>query len=159
MEAATAEEAMPEAPNEEKEQRSHLPAYHACRDPHSHNARAANSTVLASPAVRRRARNPDRPLVVSGSGRGGRIQQSDLDAVLATGAPALRAQIRQEGWYKGNESRRPQKEDSRTDGHIDVIHTSFLVLQEVDVTALEELRQLLNSGRVEGQPKPHIFHS
>ena len=91
MEAAAVEEAMPEAPKpEEKEQEipSPQPTTPAVT-PTATAPRAANSTVLASPAVRRRARESGIDLsMVAGSGRGGRIQQSDLDAVLATGAPA-----------------------------------------------------------------------
>ena len=157
VEAATAEEAMPEAPKpEEKEQEipSPQPTTPAVT-PTATAPRAANSTVLASPAVRRRARESGIDLsMVSGSGRGGRIQQSDLDAVLATGgsSPSAPRSVKRVGTreMKVVGLRRKIAEQM-------VISTSsiphFSYFEEVDVTALEELRQLLNSGRVEGQPK------
>lgn len=157
VEAATAEEAMPEAPKpEEKEQEipSPQPTTPAVT-PTATTPRAANSTVLASPAVRRRARESGIDLsMVSGSGRGGRIQQSDLDAVLATGgsSPSAPRSVKRVGTreMKVVGLRRKIAEQM-------VISTSsiphFSYFEEVDVTALEELRQLLNSGRVEGQPK------
>ena len=157
VEAATAEEAMPEAPKpEEKEQEipSPQPTTPAVT-PTATAPRAANSTVLASPAVRRRARETGIDLsMVVGSGRGGRIQQSDLDAALATGgsSPSAPRSVKRVGTreMKVVGLRRKIAEQM-------VISTSsiphFSYFEEVDVTALEELRQLLNSGRVEGQPK------
>ena len=157
VEAATAEEAMPEAPKpEEKEQEipSPQPTTPAVT-PTATTPRAANSTVLASPAVRRRARETGIDLsMVVGSGRGGRIQQSDLDAALATGgsSPSAPRSVKRVGTreMKVVGLRRKIAEQM-------VISTSsiphFSYFEEVDVTALEELRQLLNSGRVEGQPK------
>ena len=157
VEAEPSEEAMPEAPKpEEKEQeiRSPKPTTPAVT-PTATAPRAANSTVLASPAVRRRARESGIDLsVVVGSGRGGRIQQSDLDAALATGgsSPSAPRSVKRVGTreMKVVGLRRKIAEQM-------VISTSsiphFSYFEEVDVTALEELRQLLNSGRVEGQPK------
>ena len=157
VEAEPSEEAMPEAPKpEEKEQeiRSPQPTTPAVT-PTATAPRAANSTVLASPAVRRRARESGIDLsMVAGSGRGGRIQQSDLDAALATGgsSPSAPRSVKRVGTreMKVVGLRRKIAEQM-------VISTSsiphFSYFEEVDVTALEELRQLLNSERVEGQPK------
>ena len=157
VEAATAEEAIPEAPKpEEKEQEIPSPQPTTPAVTTTATApRAANSTVLASPAVRRRARESGIDLsMVSGSGRGGRIQQSDLDAVLATGgsSPSAPRSVKRVGTreMKVVGLRRKIAEQM-------VISTSsiphFSYFEEVDVTALEELRQLLNSERDEGQPK------
>ena len=157
VEAEPIEEAMPEAPKtEEKEEEipSPQPTTPAVT-PTATAPRAANSTVLASPAVRRRARETGIDLsMVVGSGRGGRIQQSDLDAALATGgsSPSAPRSVKRVGTreMKVVGLRRKIAEQM-------VISTSsiphFSYFEEVDVTALEELRQLLNSGRVEGQPK------
>ena len=157
VEAEPSEEAMPEAPKtEEKEEESRSPQPTTpAVTPTATAPRAANSTVLASPAVRRRARETGIDLsMVVGSGRGGRIQQSDLDAALATGGsnPSAPRSVKRVGTreMKVVGLRRKIAEQM-------VISTSsiphFSYFEEVDVTALEELRQLLNSGRVEGQPK------
>ena len=156
VEAAPSEDVMPEAPQleeKEEESQSHQPTTPAMTSPAT-PPKAANSTVLASPAVRRRARESGIDLsMVVGSGRGGRIQQSDLDAALATGGsnPSPRS-VKRVGTreMKVVGLRRKIAEQM-------VISTSsiphFSYFEEVDVTALEELRQLLNSERVEGQPK------
>ena len=157
VEAEPSEEVMPEAPKtEEKEEESRSPQpTRPAVAPTATAPRAANSTVLASPAVRRRARETGIDLsMVVGSGRGGRIQQSDLDAALATGgsSPSAPRSVKRVGTreMKVVGLRRKIAEQM-------VISTSsiphFSYFEEVDVTALEELRQLLNSGRVEGQPK------
>ena len=157
VEAEPSEEAMPEAPKtEEKEEESRSPQPTTpAVTPTATAPRAANSNVLASPAVRRRARETGIDLsMVVGSGRGGRIQQSDLDAALATGgsSPSAPRSVKRVGTreMKVVGLRRKIAEQM-------VISTSsiphFSYFEEVDVTALEELRQLLNSGRVEGQPK------
>ena len=71
VEAAPSEDVMPEAPQleeKEEESQSHQPTTPAMTSPAT-PPKAANSTVLASPAVRRRARGiRDRPL----NGRGQR---------------------------------------------------------------------------------------
>ena len=156
VEAAPSEDVMPEAPQleeKEEESQSHQPTTPAMTSPAT-PPKAANSTVLASPAVRRRARESGIDLsMVVGSGRGGRIQQSGLDAALATGgsSPSPRS-VKRVGTreMKVVGLRRKIAEQM-------VISTSsiphFSYFEEVDVTALEELRQLLNSERVEGQPK------
>ena len=49
-----------------------------------------NSRVLASPAVRRRAREVELDLsIISGSGPAGRIRHADLDAYIAAGGTAV----------------------------------------------------------------------
>ena len=156
VEAGPSEDVMAEAPQiEEKveESQSHQPTTPAMTSPAT-PPKAANSTVLASPAVRRRARESGIDLsMVAGSGRGGRIQQSDLDAALATGGsnPSPRS-VKRVGTreMKVVGLRRKIAEQM-------VVSTSsiphFSYFEEVDVTALEELRQLMNSERVEGQPK------
>lgn len=157
VEAEPSGEVMPEAPKtEEKEEESRSPQpTKPAVTPTATAPRAANSTVLASPAVRRRARETGIDLsMVVGSGRGGRIQQSDLDAALATGgsSPSAPRSVKRVGTreIKVVGLRRKIAEQM-------VISTSsiphFSYFEEVDVTALEELRQLLNSERVEGQPK------
>ena len=157
VETEPSEEVMPEAPvPEEKEEESRSPhPTKPAETPTATAPRAANSTVLASPAVRRRARETGIDLsMVVGSGRGGRIQQSDLDAALATGgsSPSAPRSVKRVGTreMKVVGLRRKIAEQM-------VISTSsiphFSYFEEVDVTALEELRQLLNSERVEGQPK------
>jgi len=116
---------------------------------------SASSGVLASPAVRRRARESGVDLSsVKGSGRAGRIQQSDLDAFLATGGkvasgptPVRRTATRE---IKVVGLRRKIAEQmilSKTS----IPHFSYF--EEIDITQLEELRQLLNSGKNADQPK------
>ena len=66
----------------------------------SQTPKSASNTVLASPAVRRRAREAGIDLAnVAGSGRGGRIQQSDLDAAIVTGGsgPSPTRSVRKTG--------------------------------------------------------------
>ena len=157
VEAEPSEEVMLEAPKpeEEEEERPSPQPTPPAVTPTATAPRAANSTVLASPAVRRRARESGIDLsMVMGSGRGGRIQQSDLDAALATGGPGPIAprSVKRVGTRETKVVGLRRKIAEQM-----VISTSsiphFSYFEEVDVTALEELRQLLNSGRIEEQPK------
>ena len=124
-------------------------------------ARAAGTKALASPAVRQRARQANIHLDhVAGSGPAGRISHADLDAHIAGGA-------------RGATGSRPMGSTPRTElngteeikviglrrkiaeGMIASYSTipHFSYFEEVDVTALEELRQHLNATRPEGAPK------
>ena len=124
-------------------------------------ARAPGTKALASPAVRQRARQANIDLnFVAGSGPAGRISHADLDAHIAGGA-------------SGTSSTRPMGASARVEKNgtedIKVIglrrkiaegmissYTTiphFSYFEEVDVTALEELRQHLNATRPEGAPK------
>ena len=124
-------------------------------------ARAPGTKALASPAVRQRARQANIDLnFVAGSGPAGRISHADLDAHIAGGA-------------SGASSSRPMGASARVEkngtedikviglrrkiaeGMISSYSTipHFSYFEEVDVTALEELRQHLNATRPEGAPK------
>ena len=123
-------------------------------------ARAPGTKALASPAVRQRAREANISLDhVSGSGPGGRISHADLDAHIAGGASgASRARPmggRARTELNGTETMkviglRRKIADSMIASYSTIPHFSYF--EEVDVTALEELRQHLNATRPEGAP-------
>ena len=111
--------------------------------------------VLASPAVRRRARESGVDLgALKGTGPGGRVQQSDLDAYLATGGSSSSApkQVSRNGTteIKVVGLRRKIAEQMVRSKRA-IPHFSYF--EEIDITELEALRQLLNSSRGEEQPK------
>jgi 2-oxoisovalerate dehydrogenase E2 component (dihydrolipoyl transacylase) len=111
---------------------------------------------LASPAVRQRAREAGVDLrQVAGSGPAGRINQADLDAFLAQG--------RAEGERAPGFKRRREIEDVKLVGmrrkiaekmalaKARIPHITYV--EEIDVTALEELRATLNKRKRADQPK------
>ena len=124
-------------------------------------ARAPGTKALASPAVRQRAREANISLDhVSGSGPGGRISHADLDAHIAGGASGA-SRARPMGGRARTELNatetmkviglRRKIADSMIASYSTIPHFSYF--EEVDVTALEELRQHLNATRPEGAPK------
>jgi 2-oxoisovalerate dehydrogenase E2 component (dihydrolipoyl transacylase) len=118
--------------------------------------RPAGEKPVASPAVRRRAREAGIDLrQVRGSGPAGRISHDDLDAFLKSGAQAGaaapgRAERNEVEVVKviGMRRRIAQKmaESKRRAAH-------FAYVEEVDVTALEELRAKLNA---ENRERPRL---
>ena len=124
-------------------------------------ARDPNQKPLASPAVRRRARELGVELqFVTGSGPAGRIEHGDLDAFLAGGArpapvtggaPAFtRAEGATEVKIIGLRRKIAEKmaESVRRIPHITYV-------EEIDVTALEELRAHLNAQN-KGTDRPKL---
>jgi 2-oxoisovalerate dehydrogenase E2 component (dihydrolipoyl transacylase) len=118
--------------------------------------RPAGEKPLASPAVRRRAREAGVDLrQVRGSGPVGRISHDDLDAFLRSGPQAASAGGGRVARTEvetvkviGLRRRIAQKmaESKRRAAH-------FSYVEEVDVTALEELRAKLNA---ENQDRPRL---
>ena len=110
---------------------------------------------LASPAVRQRARESGVDLArVAGSGPAGRITHADLDAHLAGGgtAPVSRVGVKRTGTEEIKVAGlRKRIAEGMTASYTTIPHFSYF--EEVDVTALEALRQHLNATRAEGQPK------
>ncbi|MFT4184656.1 MAG: dihydrolipoamide acetyltransferase family protein, partial [Rhizobium sp.] len=115
---------------------------------------APGEKPLASPAVRLRAANAGIKLAfVRGSGPGGRITHEDLDAYMAgagnheTPRPEASDTVREVkviGLRRKIAER--MAEAKRRIAHITIV-------EEVDVTALEDLRERLNAERREGRPK------
>ena len=117
-----------------------------------------NERILASPAVRRRAREAGINLVnINGSGPAGRIRHADLDVNIATkgitsGFINNNHNIKREAIteVKVVGLRRKIAEQmvisKRTIPH-------FSYFEEIDVTQLEELRNNLNHSRDDAQPK------
>ena len=116
---------------------------------------APSGPVLASPAVRRRARESGVDLgALKGSGPGGRVQQSDLDAYLATGgsSPSAPKQVSRNGTTEIKVvGLRRKIAEQMVRSKSAIPHFSYF--EEIDITELEALRQLLNSSRGEDQPK------
>jgi 2-oxoisovalerate dehydrogenase E2 component (dihydrolipoyl transacylase) len=117
--------------------------------------RPAIAKPIASPAIRRRARDAGIDLrQVRGSGPAGRISHDDLDAFLrgAGGAVAGAARVANTKVETikmvGLRRRIAQKmaESKRRIAH-------FSYVEEVDVTALEELRATLNAEERPGRPR------
>ena len=116
------------------------------------------SHVLASPSVRRRARDERIDLMlVPGSGPSGRISNSDLDRFIAAGGIQATPPSghlyglkngTQEIKVKGLRRVIAQKMAAAKRS---IPHYSYI--EEIDVTALEELRQHLNDNRKPEQDK------
>ncbi|MDG1554844.1 MAG: dihydrolipoamide acetyltransferase family protein [Candidatus Poseidoniaceae archaeon] len=123
--------------------------------------RAPGTKALASPAVRQRARQANVDLnFVAGSGPAGRISHADLDRHIAGGASGASSARPMGGSAKvernGTEDikvigLRRKIADGMMSSYSTIPHFSYF--EEVDVTALEELRQHLNATRPEGAPK------
>ena len=114
--------------------------------------------VLASPAVRKRARENDVDLSnVRGSGPAGRIRHADLDAFIAaggavSGAPPMAYSLkRTEVTPVKVVGLRRKISEQMSLSKSRIPHFSYF--EEVDITELENLRQILNSTRDETQPK------
>ncbi|WP_332659218.1 2-oxo acid dehydrogenase subunit E2 [Brevundimonas sp.] len=127
--------------------------------------RAAGQRPLASPAVRNRARDLGIELqFVPGSGPAGRIEHSDLDGYVAsggrgssasgssTGSSYARAEGTTETRIIGLRRKIAEKmaESVRRIPHITYV-------EEIDVTALEELRAHLNATKKKDQPKLNVL--
>jgi 2-oxoisovalerate dehydrogenase E2 component (dihydrolipoyl transacylase) len=110
---------------------------------------------LASPAVRRRAREAGIDLSqISGTGPAGRISHDDMDTFISGGGrlAAVQSGVKMTGVEEvpviGLRRKIAEKMaiSKRSAAH-------FSYFEEVDITALESLRQHLNSTRAENQPK------
>ncbi|WP_119420711.1 dihydrolipoamide acetyltransferase family protein [Desertibaculum subflavum] len=117
--------------------------------------RPAGEKPIASPALRRRAREAGVDLrQVRGTGPAGRIEHADLDAFLRGGAAAPAGARRianttvEEIKVIGLRRRIAQKmaESKRRAAH-------FSYVEEIDVTSLEDLRAHLNAQAADGKPK------
>jgi 2-oxoisovalerate dehydrogenase E2 component (dihydrolipoyl transacylase) len=118
-------------------------------------ARAAKVRPTASPAVRLRAREAGIDLrQVPGTGPAGRITYEDLDAFAARGPGAARSQALQAKSAVEDikvVGLRRRIAERMTVAHARIPHITYV--EEVDVTALEELRETLNRRKRQEQPR------
>ena len=119
---------------------------------------AKSGRVLASPAVRRRAREAGVELSqIRGSGPAGRVRHADLDAFIAAGgsvagaAPVAYSTKRTDVTDVKVVGLRRKISEQMALSKSRIPHFSYF--EEVDVTELESLRQMLNSTRDPSQPK------
>ena len=110
---------------------------------------------LASPAVRLQAREAGIDLrQVPGSGPAGRIAHEDLDAFIARGSEALRQPGPQPKTAVENiklVGLRRRIAEKMSVAHERIPHITYV--EEIDVTALEDLRAVLNKNKPEEQPR------
>ena len=121
-------------------------------------SKSSTGRVLASPAVRKRARENDVDLsTVRGSGPAGRVRHADLDAFIAaggavSGAPPMAYSVkRTEVTQVKVVGLRRKISEQMSISKSRIPHFSYF--EEVDITELESLRQALNSTKDETQPK------
>jgi 2-oxoisovalerate dehydrogenase E2 component (dihydrolipoyl transacylase) len=172
-EAAPEAQAAPEQPQQEKKTVPDKPAKPAAVEPEKKQPVAApaqpggtrsigaprreGEKPLASPAVRLRAKEAGIDLrQVSGSGPAGRIGHEDLDAFIARGpqpgkASGLVRSDRVEEIRVVGLRRKIAEKMQRAKARIP--HITYV--EEVDVTALEELRAALNKQKT-GQERPKL---
>ena len=119
---------------------------------------ASSGKVLASPAIRRRAREAGVDLTqVRGSGPAGRVRHADLDAYIAAdgavsgAAPSAYSTKRTGVTEVKVVGLRRKIAEQMTISKRTIPHFSYF--EEADVTELETLRQMLNASRDESQPK------
>ncbi|RZJ04186.1 MAG: pyruvate dehydrogenase [Brevundimonas sp.] len=127
--------------------------------------RAAGQRPLASPAVRNRARDLGIELqFVPGSGPAGRIEHGDLDAYVASGGRGSSAAGSSTGSSYGKaegttETRiiglRRKIAEKMAESVRRIPHITYV--EEIDVTALEELRAHLNATKKKDQPKLNVL--
>jgi 2-oxoisovalerate dehydrogenase E2 component (dihydrolipoyl transacylase) len=114
---------------------------------------------LASPAVRLRAKDAGIDLrQVAGSGPAGRISHEDLDAFLSAGRTTTAAR----GLARNTEvtevkivGLRRKIAEKMALAKRSIPHITYV--EEIDVTALEELRAAMNAGKKPDQPKLTIL--
>ncbi|WP_420433836.1 dihydrolipoamide acetyltransferase family protein [Hyphobacterium sp.] len=123
-------------------------------------ARSEGDKPLASPAVRQRAREADIDLAsVPGTGPAGRITHRDLDDFIASGG---RLAARTGGGGSGRSKRTGVEEqkiiglrrkiaENMVKAKTTIPHIAYV--EEIDLTALEELRKHLNATKSDDQPK------
>ena len=119
---------------------------------------APSGKALASPAIRRRAREAGVDLArVIGSGPSGRIRHADLDAFIAGDGsvagtdPAAHSTKRTDITEVKVVGLRRKIAEQMTISKTSIPHFSYF--EEADVTELESLRQMLNASRDVAQPK------
>ena len=119
---------------------------------------ASSGKVLASPAIRRRAREAGVDLSqVRGSGPAGRVRHADLDAYIAAdgavsgAAPSAYSTKRTGVTEVKVVGLRRKIAEQMTISKRTIPHFSYF--EEADVTELETLRQMLNASRDESQSK------
>ena len=119
---------------------------------------APSGKALASPALRRRAREAGIDIAqISGSGPSGRIRNADLDAFIAadgsvTGTePTAQSAERTDITEVKVVGLRRKIAEQMTTSKTRIAHFSYF--EEADVTELEALRQTLNASRDVTQPK------
>ena len=120
--------------------------------------KSSGGSILASPAVRRRARESGIDLgSLNGSGPAGRVRHADIDAFLAGGGTVKGAPPEAYSTKRSavNEVKivglRRKISEQMVKSAFSIPHFSYF--EEVDVTELEALRQALNSSRSEDHPK------
>ena len=120
--------------------------------------RKSSNRILASPAVRKRARESDVSLSeVRGSGPAGRIRHADLDAYIAAGGTVSGAPPASYSTKRTDVSQvkvvglRRKIAEQMTLSKSRIPHFSYF--EEVDITELESLRGALNASRDDSQPK------
>jgi 2-oxoisovalerate dehydrogenase E2 component (dihydrolipoyl transacylase) len=110
---------------------------------------------LAAPAVRLRAREAGIDLrLLRGSGPAGRITHDDLDACLTrslTEAPATRSQAKTAVTEVKIVGLRRKIAERMSVASVRIPHITYI--EEVDVTAIEELRAKLNGEKRPGRPR------
>ena len=128
-------------------------------DPEPAPAPAAPSgRALASPALRRRAREAGIDIAqISGSGPSGRIRNADLDAFIAADGSVIRTEPAAQSAERTDITEvkvvglRRKIAEQMTTSKTRIAHFSYF--EEADVTELETLRRTLNASRDVTQPK------
>jgi len=126
--------------------------------------RAAGERPLASPAVRNRARDLGVDLTfVPGSGPAGRITHEDLDGFVARGGQTPASTPAAGSTYARAEGTtevriiglRRKIAEKMAESVRRIPHITYV--EEIDVTALEELRAHLNATKTKDQPKLNVL--
>jgi len=119
---------------------------------------------LASPAVRQRARDLGVELqFVPGSGPAGRIEHGDLDAYVASGSHGSSASGSSTSTYARADGTTETKiiglrrkiAEKMAESVRRIPHITYV--EEIDMTAVEELRAHLNATRRKDQPKLNVL--
>ena len=125
---------------------------------------ARHERPLASPAVRQRARDLGIELqFVPGSGPAGRIEHGDLDAYVASGSHGSSASGSSASTYARAEGTtetriiglRRKIAEKMAESVRRIPHITYV--EEIDMTAVEELRAHLNATRAKDQPKLNVL--
>ena len=125
---------------------------------------ARGERPLASPAVRKRARDLGVELqFVPGSGPAGRIEHGDLDAFVASGGKGSSVSGSSGSTYAQAEGTtetriiglRRKIAEKMAESVRRIPHITYV--EEIDMTAVEELRAHLNATRTKDQPKLNVL--